>query len=266
MKKIKQYFDDIPKNIDPKKLSKVFDEIITTKKAESKHYNRVGVKEELLKIFGNCCAFCEKRVETGAHIEHYRPKNTYYWLGATWSNLLIACAECNTAKGDNFEIEGTLAKLPTYADWDDFVKKTHILYSDLVNELPKMLHPVLDDWEEHLQFEAKGTITAKTNKGQYLLDKCNINDWDKRQILINDRKYICEEIKKRVSSLKFISNDDDFKKVFEEILLNIMNKIEDITTPHAAVYRTCFNNFNKFIIEEMEEPFRSRLRKAYQEI
>ncbi len=176
MKKIIDYFDKPPKNLSVKHLEKlnVLDEIVVKKeKVEPKHYNRTGVKTALLEIFNHCCAYCECRVSQYDAIEHFRPKNEfdYFWLGVSWSNFLIACRECNGAKSDLFEIEGLKAVLPTYSSWENFAAQTHIRSAIFVQERAKMLHPVLDEPNEHLFFEENGTVTPKTTRGVYFIQK-----------------------------------------------------------------------------------------------
>ncbi len=69
------------------------------------------VKLALGKLFDNRCAFCECSLDNkDLHIEHFRPKalvtksdhptqEGYWWLAATWENLLPACGHCNRSGG-----------------------------------------------------------------------------------------------------------------------------------------------------------------------
>lgn len=43
------------------------------------------------------CAYCETREEQAKYrdVDHYRPKDHYWWLAWTWENLLFACFACN---------------------------------------------------------------------------------------------------------------------------------------------------------------------------
>jgi uncharacterized protein (TIGR02646 family) len=66
-----------------------------------------SARESLMKTFGGKCAYCEGLIENTqpGDVEHYRPKGGvlvdgelkpgYYWLAATWDNLLISCIDCN---------------------------------------------------------------------------------------------------------------------------------------------------------------------------
>src|ERR1700754_580527 len=46
-------------------------------------YKLADIKAILEKIYHGKCAFCEQKVEQ-KHVEHYRPKKTYYWLAFSW--------------------------------------------------------------------------------------------------------------------------------------------------------------------------------------
>jgi len=69
-------------------------------------YRHRALKEALEKIFNGKCAYCEWRYAGGSYfeVEHYRPKNHYYWLAAQWSNLLPSCKRCNNGKLSKFPL------------------------------------------------------------------------------------------------------------------------------------------------------------------
>ncbi len=48
-----------------------------------------------------CCAMCNKAIECkGSHIDHIKPLSKFPELATDLKNLRIACADCNTAKGN----------------------------------------------------------------------------------------------------------------------------------------------------------------------
>lgn len=69
------------------------------------------VKSTLSQLFGNKCAYCECSLDNqDLHTEHFRPKGKvdacdnpaeegYWWLAASWENLLPACNHCNRSPG-----------------------------------------------------------------------------------------------------------------------------------------------------------------------
>lgn len=69
-------------------------------------YKGDDVRNTLQLLFHGKCAYCEARYEVvgPVDIEHFRPKGEvegepahrgYWWLAATWDNLLPSCIDCN---------------------------------------------------------------------------------------------------------------------------------------------------------------------------
>ncbi len=48
---------------------------------------------------GRYCSYCERTVPVGLAVEHKLPKEHYPLLEVSWDNLLLACANCNSSKG-----------------------------------------------------------------------------------------------------------------------------------------------------------------------
>lgn len=62
-----------------------------------------SIKEKLLEMTNNKCAYCESRIElSGSYmeVEHFYPKSIYPQLVLDWDNLLPCCKTCNLKKGD----------------------------------------------------------------------------------------------------------------------------------------------------------------------
>ncbi|WP_127088256.1 endonuclease [Aquabacter cavernae] len=69
-------------------------------------YKGDDVRHALETLFHGKCAYCEARYEVSGpvDVEHFRPKkgldrdkahSGYWWLAATWTNLLPSCLDCN---------------------------------------------------------------------------------------------------------------------------------------------------------------------------
>lgn len=89
-----------------------------------KAYKSKDVVEALGVLFHKKCAYCEGRFGAfgPVDIEHYRPKGGvsedpahcgYWWLAASWDNLLPSCVDCNRERYQHVATEG-MAGL----DWD----------------------------------------------------------------------------------------------------------------------------------------------------
>jgi 5-methylcytosine-specific restriction endonuclease McrA len=58
-----------------------------------------GKKQLKAESFGKC-AYCEAPTTVVAHgdVEHFRPKNVYWWLAYCYDNHLFACQICNQSQ------------------------------------------------------------------------------------------------------------------------------------------------------------------------
>ena len=202
MRQINDYFDSIPHSLQMAQLTTVrykrertsiIERILRDRKVKDTDYKGIGdVKVELLKIYAYCCAFCESRISKYDDAEHFRPKHAitgvntdgYYWLAVEWSNLLIACKVCNNDyKQTHFPIAGTHILPPIGVDLgedtsiSDFFRRNHIRSVELQSEQALLLHPVLDNPDDYLFFEKKGTITVKNNniRGRKSIDYYGLN-------------------------------------------------------------------------------------------
>jgi uncharacterized protein (TIGR02646 family) len=54
----------------------------------------------LARRLGRYCSYCERWMAASLAVEHVRPKSLRPDLALCWENLLVACANCNSAKGD----------------------------------------------------------------------------------------------------------------------------------------------------------------------
>jgi len=129
-------------------------------------YNDTTVKDALNAAFGHKCAYCESSYDpTGpVDVEHYRPKAAvvthtgrtlkpgYYWLAATWTNLLPACIDCNRARRQpsgkgSLQVTGKANRFPL-ADERRRIRRP----GSVAHEQPLLLHPYFDDPSEHLEY------------------------------------------------------------------------------------------------------------------
>lgn len=67
-------------------------------------------KQPLTERIGIYCSYCERRIATNLAIEHIFPKDAalgYSHLECEWDNFLLACVNCNSAKGTTIINEQT---------------------------------------------------------------------------------------------------------------------------------------------------------------
>jgi len=206
-------------------------------------------KSELTEIYNDKCGYCEsKRTNASLEIEHYRPKSKYTWLIKDWSNLLLACRDCNSAKKANFPILGTF--IENKNDWDLIENHNNI-------EKPFLLNPEIDEPEKYFIFNFDGTISTidfDKKRSEKTLEICKLN----REILIKLRKQKIDDLFKELNHLitlqlmiglekyKDIINfkTNPFFEKFNKIIENSNNKAE-----FSRVYYFFFENFETYLTE-----------------
>jgi uncharacterized protein (TIGR02646 family) len=134
-------------------------------------YRDEKVIPALLEAFNYVCAYCESRTAT-VEVEHFRPKNEvrtaagtlptgYYWLAATWENLLPSCHECNQRLGTH--APGTEPSTSGKGTWfpleDEAARATR--EGEEARERPLLLHPYFDEPAAHLEFLDCGIVRAR---------------------------------------------------------------------------------------------------------
>jgi uncharacterized protein (TIGR02646 family) len=133
-------------------------------------YREEDVSRALLEAFEYVCAYCESptgRIE----VEHYRPKNAvrtdagllpgYYWLAATWENLLPSCHDCNQ---DLWSVDPAGPRYKSgKGNWfpldNEHARATGV--GEETREFPLLLHPYIDEPAEHLEFSDDGIVQAR---------------------------------------------------------------------------------------------------------
>lgn len=202
-------------------------------------YKRADIKKALQAIYYKKCCYCETKIRQ-PDVEHFRPKSTYHWLAYSWDNLLLACPDCNRSyKNARFDIAG---KQVHYQKGD--LSDIHILASSkrYLDEQALLLHPELDNPEEHLCYDEFGKIYAMkgSKRGEATIEICGL-----------DAEYLEEARKELVEMFE--------KKIENEIIENINDKIA-----LSKAIKTVINGFK----QETEDPrsiflgFRRHLIKA----
>jgi uncharacterized protein (TIGR02646 family) len=55
--------------------------------------------DDLKRLIGDYCCYCERQIETHLAVEHVRPKSKNERLRNDWDNFLLSCINCNSCKG-----------------------------------------------------------------------------------------------------------------------------------------------------------------------
>lgn len=109
-------------------------------------------KKTFIEYTGNRCSICERDLDQHGAIEHYRPKEYYWWLAYDFYNYYVCCFLCNTTyKGKKFPVEGEQITFETK--------------DKLKEEKPLLFNPLKDDPLELFELE----LVKKTSIGRELV-------------------------------------------------------------------------------------------------
>lgn len=112
-------------------------------------YNEDYIVAELWEKQHEKCCYCENKIPKKGHlknVEHIVPKSIVRKLTNEWSNLLLACAQCNGTKSDKFPLE--LFRMNDPEVTVIYPKKG----KDLKKGTPLLIDPSREDPEKHLDF------------------------------------------------------------------------------------------------------------------
>jgi uncharacterized protein (TIGR02646 family) len=71
------------------------------------HWGKADVRGTLYAMHGRACAYCQRNLPGSdrGDVEHFRPKETYWWLAYEFVNYLLSCTVCNSSlKGRKFPL------------------------------------------------------------------------------------------------------------------------------------------------------------------
>jgi hypothetical protein len=238
------------------------------------------VIDELNKYYHYKCAYCESLCK--AEVEHYRPAKRveedrqdhpgYFWLCYTWSNLLPSCHDCNTSGGkhNRFPIKANRISSPPFLP--DKVNIDHdqckASESPLINEMPYLLNPEIDNPEKFLAFkisDRKNGIKIigidEGNRGGMTVEICNLNRMD---LLLRRLTSVYDPLKKEITrvfmlAVKNIIPLDNILIELKEIF-KIAKAEADKDQPEYTLLRKFLiaspENFESYFAPYLEEPQR----------
>lgn len=238
---------------------------------DTKDGKRSKVEDQLAISYHNKCAYCERICK--ADIEHYRPKKKvsneedhdgYYWLCYEWSNLIPSCITCNRdgGKHNKFPILGTRVNEPpkllndNELDLDKFKANNH----PLIDEIPYLLHPEVDDPLDFFEFEIavdfKGIRIVgidSHDRGEKTIEICKLN---RQELLLDRQKNVIDNFTNAVKSI-FVKNQirsNNHKKFIcslEHCIETLFDNADDIEITHTLLRKyivASVDNFSKIVL------------------
>lgn len=245
------------------------------------HYGPDEVKTLLESIYHKKCSYCESTVTQVAslQVEHYRPKNAvsddethpgYFWLSLEWSNLVLACPACNGqgAKGNKFPILGSRVRSQhPFDETGNYVPGN--LRADQPphsEELPLLLHPEIDDPDEHLKFTEMGQIEGITERGIKTIEICKLN----RDPLLLERQKIVNNFLKQCGIIfagkeAGILGEQGVYFLLNHQLKLLKNHQDDPNAPYTSFATYLLDHPEECIITRIEPLFHADFRRAFEQ-
>ena len=133
--------------------------------------NYQDAKPDLVDRLGSYCSYCERRIPTNLAVEHILPKDVvlgFSHLRNEWTNFLLGCVNCNSAKGTEV-IEFDKILLPDrdntlpYFDYQEngMVEVFEDFYDDEIVEMAKKVISLVNlnlenhpNWNDSIMFSA----------------------------------------------------------------------------------------------------------------
>ena len=66
-------------------------------------------RKDLIARLGELCSYCEMHLDASLAVEHVQPKSLHQEKECIWDNLLLACTNCNSNKGETDIDDGNIA-------------------------------------------------------------------------------------------------------------------------------------------------------------
>ncbi len=230
----------------------------TGKVPQFKAYKEDDVRAAMESMFGPKCAYCETEYAAGnsPDVEHYRPKKEikgakgvrirpgYYWLGATWSNLLPTCVYCNRRRKHRYpdrpRVTGKGTRFPLI---DESARATKP--GEEAREQPLLLDPTVDNPGDHLRFGEEALVcparqgATTSQRGEETIEILGLN----RPALVHSRQdqlhWIDEAIYRYLEALENLERNpgDPYTERQRDKALEEMEERAEGSAPYAEMAR-----------------------------
>ncbi len=238
-------------------------------------YKNNAVKSTLSLLFAGKCAYCESFYSSTQpmDVEHYRPKAAvsadteadkdhpgYYWLAASWENLLPSCIDCNRqrtqeeviddettkakklGKKDRFPVAGIRAKRPDH---------------DLASEQPLLLDPSVDDPHRFIRYDLElGLVLprfksgAKHDRAVASIEVYGLN----RSGLVQDRRHVIRVIDHRLALIgqlgalsALVDDQPEIQRVLHEVIGQEISVLRELAQPNRP-----YSGLVQQLLEELD--------------
>lgn len=224
-------------------------------------YKAASVKTPLVDLFHGKCAYCESFYSSTQpmDVEHYRPKGAvdgddehpgYYWLAATWENLLPSCIDCNRKRGQFDVLEDDNRQLGKKDRFPVRGVRARQLGDDLDAEEALLVDPTVDDPDRIFRFDPeRGVVFPRFKSGkkhQRAVASIEVYGLN-RSGLVLDRLHIIRQIDHHLQVIKLLAEVreglrgkklDRLRQIVAEVIgleLDALFSLADPDRPYSAM-------------------------------
>lgn len=239
-------------------------------------YKDDAVKDTLGLLFAGKCAYCESFYSSTQpmDVEHYRPKGAvsvetpadeghpgYYWLAASWENLLPSCIDCNRQRTQEEVVDDTSTRTKKLGKKDRFpVAGTRARRhdEDLAAERPLLLDPSTDDPFRFLRYDLElGLVLPRYKSGKKhdravaSIEIYGLN----RSGLVQDRRHVIRMIDHRLSLIgrlgglrERVADRPDVQQVLDDVIGQEIVVLRDLAQPNRP-----YSGLVRQLLAELDE-------------
>lgn len=229
---------------------------------------------ELIALYDDKCAICERKRGDELEVDHYRPKKKrenktakkynhpgYYWLAYEWSNLIPLCSKCNSKKSNKFPLLNFDESNRAVEAYDTNGNLRQELYDPkwlFRKEKPLLINPeIFDKPQVHVKYLPDATIQGRTEEGKETIKTLKLN----RKSLRRDRKEVLiryiDGIKSAISDFSKNKN----KEVLKGELIATFKLIHKGRCPShsfSLFHQYIYQYFDDFIVSQIAIPDRGK--------
>ena len=278
MIKVDKNFDALPASLSPEKAEHWVRLAIQERNSHVPRahiYASKSVVDFLRTVYFDKCCYCEGTLgaQSAFVVDHFRPhgpvsgvdgRRGYFWLAYEWSNLLCSCEQCNKKKGSRFPLADERMRL---CEPDEIQANWRADGQVLLAENALLIHPEIQDPEDHLDVGPDGTLNAKSLSGETTRDICDLN----RDGLVRERKKLIERFRasfKRIGDSivyeaeKGVIDKDSFKECVKSRFYPEFSRLERRGNPdrkYSLVGKCMVRQFDFFFTSRLAEGDHKRI-------
>lgn len=246
--------------------------------AISNNCYRDSVISDLVQLYKNKCAICERDRGFELQVDHYRPfkeRNSatdpqynqpgYYWLAYEWSNLIPLCSTCNRKKSNKFQIRLGQGFNQIVAHDQNHVPGFNATCPNWLHnyELPLFINPEIEtDPMKHFSYRSNCEMVGRTDEGIVTIEVCDLNRKDlKRQRRELREKYV-NRIRTAFDSFAQHRNNDEMRGEIKAIFKDIYSGCH-IDSAFSLFNIFIWRYFDYFIDRKLPSNLRGRGTKYF---